>query len=351
MKAARDRKSVLIAGGTGRMAEFVAFELAAVYDVALFDARPVGDDRTRLAPLSLLFVKGTLLSLGDCMGTIAFSRSVTIVRRGAAAGPREHARPYRIQQRDDEDAGILVDTMGTFYLLDAARRPGVRKIVAASSDWMLGHGGPISTKPFKVEYLPIDEQHPVRPENSDGSAKWPTEYGLETFARAYDMQSVALRFAWADSKTAKNPPGCRARQSHGERPAIEPSQRGLRTGDVRPFPLYSYIEPPTLLRCADWPSRRRISHHSTCSTHRPRPDSPSKHASFPTGLSRPFHQCPAIAAVTMPLFRLPRRGANSDINGDAGARYRPVSKIGRMRRTRNAFLQQLRRAPQRRRLL
>jgi nucleoside-diphosphate-sugar epimerase len=235
-------KNVLITGGAGRVAEFIAAELADDYDVTLFDTVPLGDDRELIKDLNLPFVVGDLLSLGDCMRAITFAEADAIVHMGAVAGPRELVKPYRLQQRSGEDAAMVVNTMGTFYLLDAARRLGVKRFVAASTDWVLGHGGPISDKPFKVEYLPIDEEHPVRPENTYGLAKLLSEHEMETFARAYDMQTVALRFAWVDSSTAKDRPGGPGWRTEGESPEREPSQNGLAPGEAKPFQLYNYLD-------------------------------------------------------------------------------------------------------------
>ena len=48
--------------------------------------------------------------------------------------------------------------------MDAARRMGIKNVIAASSYYCYGLGMRISGEPFKPDYLPIDENHPCYPE-------------------------------------------------------------------------------------------------------------------------------------------------------------------------------------------
>jgi nucleoside-diphosphate-sugar epimerase len=92
-----------------------------------------------------------------------------------------------------EDETMRVNTMGTYYLMDAARRLGVKKVAFASTYYVLGLGFKISDRPFKVEYLPIDEKHPCRPESTYGLSKLIGEEILAAFQRAYGIQTAAFR--------------------------------------------------------------------------------------------------------------------------------------------------------------
>jgi UDP-glucose 4-epimerase len=91
------------------------------------------------------------------------------------------------------DATVQSNVLGTYYLLDAAVRAGVRRIVAASSLCVLGAAFRISEKPFVVEQLPVDEDHPLRPEDSYSLSKVMDEQMYAGYAQAYDLQAVAIR--------------------------------------------------------------------------------------------------------------------------------------------------------------
>lgn len=183
---------ILVTGGSGRLGSVVTPRLrAAGHHVTDFDAvphAPVDDP----AP----FILGDLTSLEDCMRAVNYSGAEVIVHLGALPGPREMInRPgWRIQQVVPEDATMRTNAMGTYYLLEAAVRLGtVRQMLFASSFYTLGLGNRISSRPFQVDYLPIDEAHPLRPEDSYGLSKVFGEELLQGYVRAYGITAVAFR--------------------------------------------------------------------------------------------------------------------------------------------------------------
>jgi nucleoside-diphosphate-sugar epimerase len=183
---------VLVTGGSGRLGGYVTPRLQeAGHDVTDFDAVPHAPVENQAA-----FVRGDLTSLEDCLRAVNFSEAEVIVHLGALPGPHELVkRPgWPRQQSAPEDLTMRVNTMGTYYLLEAARRLGtVRQVIFASSFYTLGLGNRISDRPFEVEYLPIDEAHPLRPEDSYGISKVFGEELLQTYVRAYGFTAVAFR--------------------------------------------------------------------------------------------------------------------------------------------------------------
>jgi len=133
------------------------------------------------------------------MRAISISKAEGIVHLGALAGPTELIHPWRLQQRMPEDETMRVNTMGTFYLMDAARRLEVKRVVMASTYYVLGLGFRITDRPLEVEYLPIDEDHPNRPESTYGLSKLLGEEILAAFSRAYGLVTIALRLMGVDS--------------------------------------------------------------------------------------------------------------------------------------------------------
>ena len=80
------------------------------------------------------------------------------------------------------DAGINV--LGTLTVLEACRRAGVRKIVAASSAGIFG----------ELVTMPIREDHPVEPDSPYGCTKLAEEKLCLAYAKLYELEAVCLRY-------------------------------------------------------------------------------------------------------------------------------------------------------------
>ena len=189
--------NVLITGGAGGCGRYVAAELRDKYRVTLFDRQTPAHV---LDPweTDLPFVLGDLTSLADCMRAITLAQADAIVHLGAIPWNTERQPGQKGAQILPEDETMRVNVMGTYYLMDAARRLGVQKVVMASTFYVLGLGNRISKKPFAVDYLPMDEEHPNRPEDTYSLSKVMGEEILSAFSRAYDIQTVALRLMGVD---------------------------------------------------------------------------------------------------------------------------------------------------------
>jgi nucleoside-diphosphate-sugar epimerase len=69
----------------------------------------------------------------------------------------------------------------------------VRQVVAASSYFVLGIGFRVSGRSFIPDYLPMDENHSCKPEDTYSLSKVLGEEIQMAYARAYGIRSVALR--------------------------------------------------------------------------------------------------------------------------------------------------------------
>jgi UDP-glucose 4-epimerase len=76
------------------------------------------------------------------------------------------------------------NVLGTLKVLEAARKAGVRKIVASSSAGIFG----------ELRTLPIREDHPVEPDTPYGSTKLCMEKECLAYAKLYPMEAVCLRY-------------------------------------------------------------------------------------------------------------------------------------------------------------
>ena len=79
-----------------------------------------------------------------------------------------------------------VNIRGFLNLMEAGREHGLQKVVFAST------GGAIYGEP---EYVPQDEEHPLRPVSPYGIAKLSTEKYLYFYQQQYGIQYVSLRYA------------------------------------------------------------------------------------------------------------------------------------------------------------
>lgn len=77
-----------------------------------------------------------------------------------------------------------INVMGTIRVLEAARKAGVRKIVASSSAGIFG----------ELKTLPIREDHPIDPDSPYGASKLCEEKECLAFAKVYGLEAVCLRY-------------------------------------------------------------------------------------------------------------------------------------------------------------
>ncbi len=88
---------------------------------------------------------------------------------------------------------MATNILGTFSVLEAARSEGVKKLLFSSSDAVLGIAQ--SMTEFAPEYIPIDEKHPLMPQNPYGISKMHGEEICRCFTERYDIDIIALRFS------------------------------------------------------------------------------------------------------------------------------------------------------------
>lgn len=197
-------KNILVTGGSGRLGNYVCSHLKKQgYNVVSFDVVPSPPDSFNDKE-GIPFVQGDLLNLGDCLRAIAYAKPDAIVHLAAITGPTElrtpfgpdydPARKFGYVQRQPEDNCMKINTMGTFFILDAARRLNIKNIILSSSYYATGIGGRLSGTSYTPKYLPVDEEHPCDPEASYALSKYLDEEMGKAFVRAYGMNVIALRY-------------------------------------------------------------------------------------------------------------------------------------------------------------
>jgi nucleoside-diphosphate-sugar epimerase len=164
---------VLITGGAGKVGQWVVRELlnSKDYEITVLDRTP-GPERG-----AVKYLVGDVEDLGQVMEAVAGAEAV--IHLAAIHNPNIATTTVTYQ----------TNVVGTFNVHHAAFRLGVKRVVSASSNAIVGWS---YGERFMPDYLPIDEDHPVRPEDVYGLSK---EIG-ETIARSYarkGLETVMLR--------------------------------------------------------------------------------------------------------------------------------------------------------------
>ena len=163
---------VLVTGVTGAIGPHVVAELEQGHEVSLFVRRPVESRHP--------------LTMGDLRSAEACAQAVAGVEAVVHLGAHSEARPGAYED----------NVVGAYRLLDAARQAGVRRFLFASSNCAYGHCYKVTSRPFPLDYLPIDEAHPCRPEDNYGLSKITCEQLLVQFSLAWGMTTAAFRLNW-----------------------------------------------------------------------------------------------------------------------------------------------------------
>ena len=88
--------------------------------------------------------------------------------------------------------------MATFNVLEAAVRFGVGRFVYISSETIPGFFFP--EREFLPEYVPVDEEHPVRPQDPYALSKWFGELLMDAAVARSDIRCISLRPSWVQTE-------------------------------------------------------------------------------------------------------------------------------------------------------
>jgi nucleoside-diphosphate-sugar epimerase len=86
------------------------------------------------------------------------------------------------------------NVLAAYNVVEAALLHGAKRLVNASSFSVLGF--PFNPRPLRPAYLPIDEDHPLAPQEAYGLSKQVTEEIVAAATRRSDLSAVSLRMPW-----------------------------------------------------------------------------------------------------------------------------------------------------------
>ena len=96
----------------------------------------------------------------------------------------------RLMMTSDNEC-YRVNTLGTYNVLDAAIKFGIKKVIFASSETT--YGVCFADGEVKPDYLPIDENHPTIPQDSYAMSKVVNEATAKSFQRRSGIDIYGLR--------------------------------------------------------------------------------------------------------------------------------------------------------------
>lgn len=187
---------IVITGGSGKLGRWIVRELARDNDVRVFD-RAQSDNLEDIDQVQRALVG-----------------AAAVIHAGGIGG----------FGRDTPEATFRTNAVGAFNVHEAALRLGIKRVVTISSEAVLGWSPNAWVREIPPDYLPIDEDHPCRPQDYYGISKQACEAIAQGYARRAGMETVMLRPPWIVSPEELDG----LRKSGGQTPAR--------------FALYHYID-------------------------------------------------------------------------------------------------------------
>jgi nucleoside-diphosphate-sugar epimerase len=172
---------ILVTGALGKVGSATVATLhASGHQVTGCDIRPpvfeaAADERVS-------YLQADLTDAGDAFAVVRGHDAVI------------HAAALPEPTRNPPQAVFHNNLMGVFNTLEAAIRFGVPRFVNVSSETVPGFFFP--ERPDRADYLPIDEDHPIRPQDPYATAKHFAEQLCDAAIRRSDIRCVSIRPTW-----------------------------------------------------------------------------------------------------------------------------------------------------------
>ena len=171
---------ILVTGARGKVGGALVATLAdAGHDDTATDRTPARHEGDRDA---IPYLEGDLTDAGDAYAIVRGHDAV--IHTAAIPDPIANP-PHRVLQNN---------LMATFNALEAAVRLGVSRFVNVSSETVPGFFFP--ERKFLPDYLPVDEEHPVRPQDPYATAKRFGEELMDGAVARSDITCVSIRPSW-----------------------------------------------------------------------------------------------------------------------------------------------------------
>jgi nucleoside-diphosphate-sugar epimerase len=174
---------VVVTGAKGKVGRaLVPALLRAGHEVLAVDLAPPEWDRHLDPRSSADYVQADLTDAGSCDAIV---RGCDVVVHAAAIPAPVHHPPHVVFRNN---------ALSTFNVIEAAVAAGVSRLVNFSSETVPGFI--FAYRPFKPDYLPIDEEHPIRPQDPYAQAKWFGELMCDRVVERAELACISIRPCW-----------------------------------------------------------------------------------------------------------------------------------------------------------
>jgi len=191
---------VLVTGARGKVGHAVVPVLqAAGHDVVATD---LGEPDFSPPPGTAAYVKADLTDAGEVYALVGGAS----VSEGPRPGPFEavvHAGAIPAPGRHAPQLVFRNNLTAMFNVVEASVRWGVGRLVNISSE--TAPGFLFAERPFFPDYLPIDEDHPLRPQDPYALTKVFGEQLCDAAVRRSDLRCISLRPSWVQNAASYLP--------------------------------------------------------------------------------------------------------------------------------------------------
>ena len=166
---------ILVTGGTGRVGHWVVHELCSDYEIIVASLDGPGDRA----------IEGVEYHIVD----LSVPTEIDPVLTGVEAIVHLAAIPSPVGK--DPEVVFANNMTSTFNVVEAGIRNHVSRIIYSGSGSVLGFA--FRSRPMVPDYMPMDEQHPSRPQDAYGLSKLLGEEILAAATRRTGMVTISLR--------------------------------------------------------------------------------------------------------------------------------------------------------------